>query len=295
MLPWLLALTLGAGVPTDADGTPERLYDEGVPDQGMMTVRTEHLRAVFEARSAWTLDEIWYDDFKVAGPTGHYGTVLIPEGGRWIGTGHSEGGREIVHDLALTVDGEQRPVEVGAEIEGEEATLVKRSTIHQFDATHTVTVRGGEIVERAQLTASETHELSLMYLFMHCIEPATTRWIAEAADGEIVEGTFESNKDFELERRARWWAQLFPEQNLAVLMYLTRIPDVNGSMIRMWDLSHYHKVYVQHDRGGLWLDEGDELDFTLVFTVVEDETGHWSATRAAAEDLKERYPPVDAP
>ncbi len=277
----------------EAEAQPNQLYDEGVPEQGMMTVQTEHLRAIFEAPSAWTLDEIWYDGIKLAGPTGHYGTVLVPAGGAWIGTGHTEGGREVVHSLQMTVDGAEQPVQVGATIEGGEVTLVKRSTIHLFDATHTVTVLGDEIVERAQLTATEDHVLSLMYLFMHCIEPATTRWVAETPDGEIVEGTFESDKDMELERDARWAAEWFPEHNIAVVMYLTRIPEPDTSRVMMWDQERYHKFYVQHSRS-LSVSEGDELDFTLVFRVVPNETGDWSAVKAAAADLAERYPPVDA-
>ncbi|MEA3404059.1 MAG: hypothetical protein U9R79_22710 [Armatimonadota bacterium] len=278
MLPWLFVATLGTG--------------GGVPEQGKMTGQTEHLRVVFEAPSAWTIDEIWYDGFKVAGPTGHYGTVLIPAGGEWIGTGHSEGGREIVRELELIADGEPRPVQVGGTVEAEELTLTKRSTIHRFDATHTITLLGDEIVERAQLRATEDHELQLMYLFMHCIEPATPRWLAETPDGEIVEGTFEADKDMELARDARWAAEWFPEQQLSVLLYLTRVPEPADSAILLWDQPHYHKFYVKHN-SGLSLSEGEELDFTLVLKVVSGETGDWAATKAAADELKRRYPPVD--
>ncbi len=278
----------------EAEAMPNQLYDEGVPEQGFLTVETEHLRVPFEAPSAWTINEIWYDDFKVAGPTGHYGTVLIPVGSNFIGTGHTDGGREVVHSLRLTVDGEERPVEVGTTIEAEEVELIKRSTIHKFDATHTITVRSDEIVERAQLAATEPHELKLMYLFMHCIEPGTTRWIAETPDGEIVEGEFESDRDFELEQKARWVAQWFPEQNLAVLLYSTRIPEPETGMMRLWDQPHYHKFYLQTNSAPWAFEQGDELDYTLVFRVVPGETGDWAAVRAAAAHLMERYPPVDA-
>lgn len=63
-------------------------------------------------------------------------------------------------------------------------------------------------------------------------------------------------------------------------------------MLRMWDEERYHKFYVQHNTG-LDVAEDDELDYTLVFTVVENETGDWAATRARAEELKAAYPPVD--
>ncbi|MFO8078925.1 MAG: hypothetical protein R6V07_01345, partial [Armatimonadota bacterium] len=224
-----------------------------------------------------------------------FGTVLIPgvEGGRWIGTGHSEGGREIVHSLRFTADGDDRPVEVGATLEGDQFELFKESTIHKFKAEHTITISDSEIVQRALLTATEAHSLSRMYLFMHCIEPATTAWIAELPDGSLTEGAFDADGGFELEQPARWAAQWFPEQQLSVLLYLTRIPQAEGTMLRMWDQERYHKFYVQHNDGTSIA--GDEvLDFTLVFTVVEGETGDWSATKAAADTLKAKYPPADA-
>lgn len=275
-----------------AEARPNQLYDEGVPEIGFMTVQTENLTVKFEAPSAWTIDEILWNGFKVAGPTGHYGTVLVPVGSNWIGTGHTEGGREVVHSLTFSVDGVERPVEVGATLTGERFELFKKSTIHSFDAEHTITIADSEIVERALLRATEAHDLKLMYLFMHCIEPATTRWIAELPDGTIEEGEFESDRDMELARDARWAAQWFPEQNLSVLLYITKIPEPEDSSVMMWDQERYHKFYVKHN-SGLSLAEGDEIDHTLVFTVVEGETGDWTATQAAAEALKTRYPPVD--
>ncbi|MFW5867982.1 MAG: hypothetical protein ACOCX2_09215 [Armatimonadota bacterium] len=280
-----------------ADAQPNQLYDEGVPEIGFMTVATENLTVKFEAPSAWTIDEIRWNDVLVAGPAGHYGTVLVPKGGRWIGTGHTEGGREVVHSLSFSADGEQRPVEVGASLEGEQFELFKASTIHRFDAEHTVTVRGDEIVERALLTATEDHELNLMYLFMHCIEPGSTAWMAELPDGTFEEGVLDSDDEaasaFELRKPARWVAQHFPEQDLSVLLYLTRIPTPDDTLVQIWDLPRYHKFYVTHNRG-LAVSEGDEIDHTLVFTVVEGETGDWSATKARAEQLEEAYPPEDA-
>ncbi|MGI5819899.1 MAG: hypothetical protein ACOX9R_17585 [Armatimonadota bacterium] len=277
-----------------AHARQNRLYDEGVPETGFLTVTTENLTVKFEAPSAWTIDEIHWGEFMVAGPTGHFGTVLIPdvEGGKWIGTGHTEGGREIVHRLSLTVDGDERPVQTGVTVSGQEVRLLKKSTIHRFDAEHTVTVSGSEIVERALLRATEDHDLRLMYLFMHCIEPATKTWIAQLPDGSFEEGTFEDDTRMKLSKDARWAAQWFPEQQLSVLLYLTSIPEPDSSMVMMWDQPRYHKFYAQHNRG-LSLAQGDVVDHTLVFTVVEGETGDWAATKARAEELREAYPPVD--
>ena len=277
-----------------AEAQPNQLYDEGVPEMGFMTVQTERLTVKLEAASAWTIDEIDWDGFKVAGPTGHFGTVLVPAGSNWIGTGHTEGGREVVHSLKFTADGAERPVEVGSTLTADEFELFKVSTIGPFAAEHTITVKPSEIVEHALLKATEPVDLKLIYLFMHCIEPATTTWIAELPDGSFEEGTFESDKDMELMKDARWTAQWFPEQQISVLLYLTKLPDPDNSSTRMWDQPRYHKYYMMQN-AGLSVAEGEEIDHTLVFTVVDDETGDWAATKARAEELKAQYPPVDVP
>jgi hypothetical protein len=275
--------------------TANQLYDEGVPEHGFMTVQTENLRVVFEAASAWTIDEIHWKGFRVSGPTGHYGTVLIPdvEGGNWIGTGHTEGGREVVHSLTLTLDSEEREAEVAETIEGQKIELLKHSTIHKFDGEHVITITGSEIVQRARLTATADHGVRLMYLFMNCIEPATTHWLAELPDGNFEEGEFASDTHMKLSKDARWVAQWFPEQQLSVLQYLTSIPAPESSRILLWDQPRYHKFYVQHHRESLEFPQGAVIDHTLVFTVVEGETGDWSATKAAAERLKLDYPAID--
>jgi len=270
----------------------ERLYDEGVPEQGFMTVETERLKVIFQAESAWTIDEIHYRGEQLAGPTGHYGTVLIPQGGQWIGTGHSEGGREIVHTLKLTVDGQETPVQVGTTLEGHEIVLTKTSTIHKFAATHTITITDDEIVERAQLKATEDHALSRMYLFMHCWPKETTKWLAELPDGETIEGALVSQKGHGVDRDTRWVAQYLPDRNLGMLCYTPKVATTDTSKSFIWDEERYHKYYVQHNEA-MSFAAGDELDFTMVVKVVPEETGDWAATKAAAAELAQRYPHID--
>jgi len=290
-----VAADLAAAYPAQGPTTPDQpnvLYDEGVPEHGFMTVKTDNYRVLFQAESAWTMDEIHYKGTMVAGPTGHFGTVLVPAGGKWIGTGHSEGGREVVHSVTMTVDGTETPVEVGQEITGDEIVLTKTSTIHKFDATHTITITDEHIIERAQLRAAEDHDLSRMYLFMHCWEPSTTKWIGELADGELAEGVLEADTGMEVQADARWVAQYMPGVNLGLLQYMPVIATGPGSMTMIWDQERYHKSYVQTNTTRS-LTEGEELDYTVIVRIVEDEDGSWEATKAAVEQLKEQWPPVN--
>ncbi len=289
------ATELAAAFPVTVAETPVQpnvLYDEGVPEHGFMTAQTDNYKVLFEASSAWTMDEISYKDTVVAGPTGHFGTVLVPAGGKWIGTGHTEGGREVVHTLALTVDGVDTPIEVGATFTGHEIVLTKTSTIHKFAATHTITITDDEIVERAQLHATEAHDLKLMYLFMHCWEPSTTTYLAELADGELVEGTLVADKGMEVNADARWVAQYMPENSFGLLQYMPEVATGPGSATKIWDQPRYHKCYIQTNLARS-LAEGEELDYTVVLRVVEGEDGSWTATKAAVEELMTRYPHID--
>jgi len=270
----------------------ERLYDEGVPEHGYLTAKTADYAVVFSAEKAWTIYELSYAGGLLAGATGHYGTVLVPAGGKWIGTGHTEGGREIVHSLKLTVDGKDTPISVGATVEGSEIVLEKTSTIHKFAGTHTITVRDDEIVERAQLHATEDHELKLMYLFMHCWPKETTKWIAELPEAEVIEGPLESDNDHGVDRDTRWVAQCLPDRNLGILCYMPKVASTDCSKSFIWDQERYHKYYVQHN-AAMSFAEGDKLDFTMVVKVVSGETGDWTATKAAAAELAKRYPHVE--
>ena len=289
------AAELAAAFPATATETPVQpngLYDEGVPEHGFMTVQTDNYEVLFEASSAWTMDEIHYKGTMVAGPTGHFGTVLVPAGGKWIGTGHTEGGREVVHAVTMTVDGVDTPIEVGATITGHDIVLTKTSTIHKFAATHTITITDDEIVERAQLHATEAHDLKLMYLFMHCWEPSTTTYLAELADGELVEGTLVADKGMEVNADARWVAQYMPENSYGLLQYMPEVATGPGAATKIWDQPRYHKCYIQTNTGrSLAADE--ELDYTVVLRVVEGEDGSWTATKAAVEELVTRYPHID--
>ena len=277
---------------TEAPVQPNVLYDEGVPEHGFMTVQTDNYKVIFEASSAWTIDQIHYKGAMVAGPTGHYGTVLIPAGGKWIGTGHTDGGREVVHTLAMTVDGVDTPIAVGATVTGHEIVLTKTSTIHKFAATHTITISDNEIIEHAQLHATEAHDLKLMYLFMHCWEPSTTTYLAELADGELVDGTLVADKSMNINADARWAAQYMPEESFGLLQYMPKVASGPGSATLIWDQPRYHKCYIRTNLARS-LAEGEELDYTVISRVVEGEDGSWTATKAAVADLVARYPHVD--
>ncbi len=271
-----------------------RVYGEGVPEEGFLTAQTDHYKIVFSAKQAWTIFTFSFDDKPIGHQNGFYGTVLVPktEGGSWIGTGHTEGGREIVHALKLTVDGQPMAVSTDKTVPGHRIELIKDSTIDKFHATTTITVTDDEVIERQELEATEDLELKLMYLFMHCWQGTTTKWLAEAADGELLRGEFD-NTGNEVLKDTRWCAQYEPKMGIAILGYTPRIAHGVGSYTMVWDLERYHKFYTRRTSGGEAFRRGDRLDYTMVVRGVPGETGDWQATQAAVKELKAKYPPQD--
>ena len=271
---------------------PKKLYGPGVPEHGMLTCKTAHYTVPFEADRAWTIYSISYDDQLVSHHRGFYGTVMVPKRGRWWGTGHTEGGREIVDALKLTVDGQERPVAPGETVEGSKITFLKRSTIWKFKATVEVTVTDDHIFERTQLEALEDCEQKLMYYFMHCFVPTTTKWLAQLPDGELESADIDASGKMAVNRDTRWVAQYEPNFGVGILCYTPKVIAGKGSASLIWQRTNYHKFYYRQNLGQAF-NAGDKLDFAVVVKVVPGETGDWSATKAAAAALAKAYPAVE--
>jgi hypothetical protein len=275
--------------PAGAQPPEAKLYGPDVPEQGILTLKTTKYTVPMCAERAWTILSIAYDGQTIAHDRGFYGTVLIPQGGQFWGTGHTEGGREIVHSLDLTVDGRQQTVEAGATATGQKLTLRKDSTIWKFKCLAEVTVTEQHVYERTQLEATEDVDLKLLYFFMHCFVPTTTQWIAELPNGDFAAGTLAGDGGFEVNQDTRWVAQFEPAMKLGLLCYSPKVIHGPGSMSKIWDLERYHKFYYQAnaDRS---VKRGEKLDYSVIVQVVPQESGDWAATKTAAAAIKDQYP-----
>lgn len=277
--------------PVGGQAPAAKLYGQDVPEEGILTLKTAKYSVPVCAEQAWTIRKIDYDGKTVAHEHGFYGTVLVPQGGAWWGTGHTEGGREIVHAIRLTADDKEQAVNVGETVAGRKLVLVKDSTIWKFKCRAELTVTDTHLAQRTQLEATEDVDLKLLYYFMHCFVPTTTRWIAELPDGDLVEGTLAGDGGFEVNKDTRWVAQFEPARTLGFLCYSPKVISGPGSASRIWDLARYHKFYYQANAQRSFK-RGETLDYQVLVQVVPQETGDWSATKAAAEDLKRAFPPL---
>ena len=152
---------------TDKKASTQRLYDAGVPEKGFLTLKTENYTLPIDAASGWTIEKMFYRDQQIGLNNGHYGTVLRPKEGQWWGTGHKEGGREIVHRIQLIVDGKDVPITKTEEIiTGKRIQLIKESTIWKFKVRAEIILNNDFIVEQTEMTALEDCETDLLYYFM---------------------------------------------------------------------------------------------------------------------------------
>ncbi|MBU0610354.1 MAG: hypothetical protein KKI08_20905 [Armatimonadetes bacterium] len=287
-----VAKALQTRIPPKELTGPDAGYAEGIPEDGLLTLKTAHYTVPMSAKQAWTIQRLLFDGNVIAHERGFYGTVLIPVGSNWWGTGHTEGGREIVKALQLLVDGKEQPIEMDKEVSGQKLTLVKDSVIWKLKCHSEVEVTDDFIRERTQLEALEDIELKLLYYFMHCFVPSTTKWAAELPDGAFTEGALKSEGGFAVNQDTRWVAQFEPNWQYGLLCYTPQVVSGPGSGAKIWDLdaTRYHKFYYQAN-GPRQFKQGDKLDYTVLVKVVPQETGDWAATKAAASALKQLVPP----
>lgn len=273
-----------------ADQSPDRLYDPGVPETGFLTLETDNYTIPMDAASGWTIEKMFYKGYEFSLNNGHYGTVLRPKGEQWWGTGHKEGGREVVHKLQLIVDGKEVPItKTGETIKGQRIEFIKHSTIWKFKVRAETTITNSEVFERTQLEALADCELDLLYYFMHCFPPSSTKWMARLPDGTIETGPLSHSKKMAVSQDTSWVAQFNPAEQLSVLCYTPRVITGNKSASMIWDLDRYHKYYLRHNDGQAFK-QGDKLDFTVIVKVIPQETGDWKATQKAAAELMKQFP-----
>lgn len=270
----------------------KRLYAVGIPESGFVTLKSENYEIPIDAASGWTIEKMLFQDKEFSRKNGHYGTVMTPKGGKWWGTGHKEGGREVVNKLTLTVDGKKTPIKIGSTIQGKNIQLIKESIIWKFKVIAEVTVTNDYVLERTQLEALEDSELDPLYYFMHCFPPRTTKWISEIENGSIEEGELKSIGGMKINKNTRWVAQFDPENKLGILCYTPKIISGKRSASMIWDLEHYHKYYLRQNKGQAFK-KGEKLDFTVIVKAVPYESGTWEATQNAVKQLKRSFPEID--
>ena len=216
-----------------------------------VTVSVGDYRIEFRDPGAWTFGKIWYGDTQIGLDNGWSGLVLRRPKGGFVGTGHTEGGREEIESARLTVDGKEVALEAGGTHRGKHARLEKVSRIDNLKLEAVYEITPGGIAETHRIEAVRDQPVVTVYAFMHPWTATTKEWMAEGAGGKIITGPLESKKRvpgarlWEIVKDVRWTAVYDPTAKLSVILCYPTLYKGKGVRTGIWDLRHYHKQYYQ--------------------------------------------------
>lgn len=255
----------------------------------IVTIETRDLKVEFAGERAWTIHRIFFKGELTGDKNGFYGTVFSAEGGKWIGTGHNEGGIEQVKTVTLTVDGQSRDLADKAVYRGQRAEIRKCSTIGPLALEATYIVTDDCVLERHRYEVTADVKIGILYAFMHCWLPRTTEWIAEKADGSFVEGKFDNSGDFKLKDDAKWTALYDPVNRRAMLAWYPKPLVGQNIKTGYWDKTVYHKLYNQIYSHAA-VARGAKFEAAVIVRGVEANAASWKqAAKSLAEETKARY------
>lgn len=259
-------------------------------EPGIVTLRSGGMSVELQRASGWTIQAITYRGVPVITPTGACGAVAcIPVAGGWVGSAHSAGGVERVEEVSLIVDGEFAEMTDGATYTGERLVVQKRSMLDKLRLDATLTLAGGVLTERHEMTATEDLIVTTVYPFMYCVTTATTEWIATTAEGEELTGAFGADEELAWHDDWSWTAAYIPERSTGVVIRHLAHADGAQTQTGYWDQERYHKLYVRWDAEDDRWREGFTLAAEMALSCFEAPPAGWRemACQAASELVAE--------
>lgn len=237
--------TLALFLAAISTGMPSFAAGEKPGPPAVVTIETQNLTVEFAGDRAWTISRIIHQGAVITERTGFYGTVFAPEGGKWIGTGHNEGGIEKIETAVLTVDGKVCALTDKAVYRGRRAELRKRSMLGPIRLEAAYIVTADNILEQHRYEVTAEVKIGTLYAFMHPFVPGTTEWMAAKADGAMIAGAFDSQGGHAVKADVKWTAIHDPTTRRVTLVWYPKPLAGQGLKTFFWDKAVYHKLYNQ--------------------------------------------------
>lgn len=266
-----------------------RLHAEGEVKRPVayVTIETRDFTIEIAGDRAWTISRILHKGAVITDRTGFYGTVFSPVGGKWIGTGHTEGGVEQVTSAVLTVDGQPCELKDKAVYRGHRAELKKQSLLGTIRLEAGYTFLDDRVIERHHYETTAEVKIGVLYGFMHPFLPSTTEWLAEKADGAIIEGAFASKSANQLRQDVKWTAIHDPKTQRATLVWYPKPLAGQGLKTFYWDKTVYHKLYNQLYANAT-VPAGTQFKAEVLLRCLEADTPGWKdKMRALAKETSD--------
>jgi hypothetical protein len=286
----IVTLRLAAAIFTLlSTGVALRAAEEKPGPVAYVTVETAEMRVEFAGERAWTFSGIWHQGEVITDRHGFCGTVFSPEGGRWIGTGHNEGGIEKIEHVAMTMDGKPCELKDQAVYRGQRAELHKVSAIGPIKLQVAYIVTDNAVLERHRYQVTKEVQIGSMYGFMHPFLPSTTEWLAEKADGTMVEAAFQSDGGHALIADVQWAAVFDPTTKQISLVWYPKPLIGQGLKTFFWEKTIYHKLYNQLYAHAT-LPAGTEFEAVAILRCAPAEAPSWKdKARALAKETRAQF------
>ncbi|MFA6102560.1 MAG: LamG-like jellyroll fold domain-containing protein [Victivallaceae bacterium] len=200
----------------------------------------------------YTIRSVEFDNCRLGTPTGFYGTVMAPQSGKYIGSGHTEGGCEQVIKISFTADGKEINPAPGSTVDAAKITMYKLSQLDNLQFQIEITVSDDGIVEQKRFVALKDQPIQLLYIFQACWSNKTTQWLAETAAGKTLsgefDGKFEGASRWHLQEDVKWAANYDAAAGKGLLMFFPEVIKGKSRKTAFWEVKKaYNKFYVMSD------------------------------------------------
>lgn len=269
-------------------------------DAGNIILKSGQYQVSINPSMNYTVRGLTFDNVRIGTPTGFYGTVMAPKSGKYIGAGHTEGGREQVLKTVFTADGKEITPAPGGAIEAANISLRKLSQLDNLYFQTEIIVTKDGIVEQKKFTVLKDQPVQLFYIFLSCWSNTTTGWLAETADGKALsgefDGKFEGTNRWHLQQDVKWAANYDAAAGKGLAMYFPEVIKGKSRKTAFWEVKKaYNKFYVMLDTPAVFSAGYKSPDYVMIIKGYSSVPADWkSAAEAAAKAAADiKVPPLN--
>ncbi|HPP11258.1 MAG TPA: hypothetical protein PKW42_00865 [bacterium] len=263
-----------------------RLLPAGEDLSGSFSLQSGPYLVEISRKDAFTMKRFSFDGVNLGVATGFYGTIFAPGPGKYIGAGHTEGGKEEVKTLELKVDGQPLAIEAEKTFTGQTITFRKVSHLANLELTQLLRLAADRLVLSRTYRVLKEQPAYSLYVFQFCWSPETREWLAQLGDGRIKEGQFLDDDGWRLNEDIKWTAVYSPAHQKGVLLYYPEvIPGQQRKSCYRDRKGVYHKYYLMMKLPAL-LSEGTLLGpYTAVLVGFKAPGPDWKKEAARQAEL----------
>lgn len=267
---------------------------------GCFTLKSGNYAVDISGKLHYCIYKINFDGVDIGNNNGFYGTILCPASGKFIGAGHTEGGREKVLSIKLTIDGVEKTPGLDMVYSGDNIVFEDVSMLDNLKVFKTITITPSGIRIDKNFEATEEQKIFSLYIFQYCFSENTREWMIGRPDGTTAEGIFKSDDGWHLrsEKELLWFALYHPDSKKGMFGYFISYYPKQGQYM-FWDKKVYHKFYYWAALPPVIAKGEKSGKYSMFLRGINAEPDVWKSDAGKiADELKAQYPlprPAQAP